>query len=188
MKKFCTLLFTFILSSCGGSGSPSVPDNTPLPSPVPVDNVPDSNTFPGSSWETSDPSDVGMNQAGILEALNYAFESSRNTQGVVIIRHGVIVGERYANGKSKDSLATSWSTGKSFASALVGIAKDQGFIDSIDLPAENYLADWANSDKSEITIRAILEMRTGLAPASRGDSNIYTFGGTNGDQLAYALL
>ena len=187
MKMFCTLLFTFILSSCGGSGSPSVPDNTPLPSPVPVDNVPDSNTFPGSSWETSDPSDVGMNQAGILEALNYAFESSRNTQGVVIIRHGVIVGERYANGKSKDSLATSWSTGKSFASALVGIAKEQGFIDSIDLPAENYLAAWANSDKSEITIRAILEMRTGLAPASRGDSNIYTFGGDNGDQLAYAL-
>lgn len=187
MKMFCTLLFTFILSSCGGSGSPSVPDNTPLPNPVPVDNVPDSNTFPGSSWETSDPSDVDMNQAGILEALNYAFESSRNTQGVVIIRHGVIVGERYANGKSKDSLATSWSTGKSFASALVGIAKEQGFIDSIDLPAENYLADWANSGKSEITIRAILEMRTGLAPASRGDSNIYTFGGTNGDQLAYAL-
>ena len=128
MKMFCTLLFTFILSSCGGSGSPSVPDNTPLPSPVPVDNVPDSNTFPGSSWETSDPSDVDMTQAGILEALNYAFESSRNTQGVVIIRHGVIVGERYANGKSKDSLATSWSTGKSFASALVGIAKEQGFI------------------------------------------------------------
>ena len=184
MKMFCTLLFTFILSSCGGSGSPSVPDNTPLPTPTPT---PDSSTYPGSTWETSDPSDIGMNQAGILEALNYAFESSRNTQGVVIIRHGVIVGERYANGKSKDSLATSWSTGKSFASALVGIAKEQGFIDSIDLPAENYLAAWANSDKSEITIRAILEMRTGLAPASRGDSNIYTFGGDNGDQLAYAL-
>ena len=184
MKKFYTLLIAIAVSSCGGSGSSSAPVNPPAPTPAPA---PDSSTYPGSSWETSDPSDVGMNQAGILEALNYAFESSRNTQGVVIIRHGVIVGERYANGKSKDSLATSWSTGKSFASALVGIAKDQGFIDSIDLPAENYLADWANSDKSEITIRAILEMRTGLAPASRGDSNIYTFGGTNGDQLAYAL-
>ena len=184
MKKFYTLLIAIAVSSCGGSGSSSAPVNPPAPTPAPA---PDSSTYPGSSWETSDPSDVDMSQAGILEALNYAFESSRNTQGVVIIRHGVIVGERYANGKSKDSLATSWSTGKSFASALVGIAKDQGFIDSIDLPAENYLADWANSDKSEITIRAILEMRTGLAPASRGDSNIYTFGGTNGDQLAYAL-
>ena len=184
MKKFYTLLIAIAVSSCGGSGSSSAPVNPPAPTPAPA---PDSSTYPGSSWETSDPSDVDMSQAGILEALNYAFESSRNTQGVVIIRHGVIVGERYANGKSKDSLATSWSTGKSFASALVGIAKEQGFIDSIDLPAENYLADWANSDKSEITIRAILEMRTGLAPASRGDSNIYTFGGTNGDQLAYAL-
>jgi CubicO group peptidase (beta-lactamase class C family) len=184
MKKFYTLLIAIAVSSCGGSGSSSAPVNPPAPTPAPA---PDSSTYPGSSWETSDPSDVDMSQAGILEALNYAFESSRNTQGVVIIRHGVIVGERYANGKSKDSLATSWSTGKSFASALVGIAKEQGFIDSIDLPAENYLAAWANSDKSEITIRAILEMRTGLAPASRGDSNIYTFGGDNGDQLAYAL-
>ena len=184
MKQFYALLIAIVLSSCGGSGSSPAPINPPLPTPTPT---PDSSNYPGSTWETSDPSDIGMNQAGILEALNYAFESSRNTQGVVIIRHGVIVGERYANGKSKDSLATSWSTGKSFASALVGIAKEQGFIDSIDLPAESYLAAWANSDKSEITIRAILEMRTGLAPASRGDSNIYTFGGDNGDQLAYAL-
>ena len=187
MKIFSTLLIAIAMSSCGGSGSPSVPDNTPSPNPAPVDNMPDSNTYPESSWETSDPSDVDMNQAGILDALNYAFESTRNTQGVVIIRHGVIVGERYANGKSKDSLATSWSTGKSFASALVGIAQAQGFIESIDVPAENYLAEWANSDKSEITIRAILEMRTGLSAASRGDANIYTFGGDNGDQLAYAL-
>ena len=187
MKIFSTLLIAVAMSYCGGSGSPSVPDNAPSPNPAPVDNMPDSNTYPESSWETSDPSDVDMNQAGILDALNYAFESTRNTQGVVIIRHGVIVGERYANGKSKDSLATSWSTGKSFASALVGIAQAQGFIDSIDVPAENYLAEWANSDKSEITIRAILEMRTGLATASRGDANIYTFGGDNGDQLAYAL-
>ena len=184
MKQFYALLIAIVLSSCGGSGSSPAPINPLLPTPTPT---PDSSNYPGSTWETSDPSDIGMNQAGILEALNYAFESSRNTQGVVIIRHGVIVGERYANGKSKDSLATSWSTGKSFASALVGIAKEQGFIDSIDLPAESYLAAWANSDKSEITIRAILEMRTGLAPASRGDSNIYTFGGDNGDQLAYAL-
>ena len=187
MKMFSTLLIAIAMSSCGGSGSPSAPDNTPSPNPAPVDNMPDSNTYPEGSWETSDPSDVDMDQAGILDALNYAFGSTRNTQGVVIIRHGVIVGERYASGKSKDSLATSWSTGKSFASALVGIAQAQGFIDSIDVPAENYLAEWANSDKSAITIRAILEMRTGLATASRGDANIYTFGGDNGDQLAYAL-
>ena len=122
MKKFYTLLIAIAVSSCGGSGSSSAPVNPPVPTPAPA---PDSSTYPGSSWETSDPSDVDMSQAGILEALNYAFESSRNTQGVVIIRHGVIVGERYANGKSKDSLATSWSTGKSFASALVGIAKNK---------------------------------------------------------------
>ena len=128
-----------------------------------------------------------MAESGINQALDYAFSSARNTQGVVIVRHGVIVGERYASGESKESLATSWSTGKSFASALIGIAIDQGYIDSIDVPAENYLAPWVNTDKSEISVRAILEMRTGLAEATDGDANIYTSGGDNGDQLAYAL-
>ena len=74
-----------------------------------------------------------MSEAELKQALDYAFKSTRNTQGVVIVRHGVIVAERYANGESENSLATSWSTGKSFASALIGIAIDQGYIDSIDV-------------------------------------------------------
>ena len=183
MRKIYLLLCVLTLASCGGSGSSSVAEDAPVPT---GDAPPDANTYPDLSWEIYAPADVNMSESGIKEALDYAFKSTRNTQGVVIIRHGVIVGERYANEKSQDSLATSWSTGKSFASALIGIAIDQDLIESIDVPAEDYLPPWVNTDKSGISIRAILEMRTGLKKATDGDANIYG-GGINGDQLAYAL-
>ncbi|MDC0172186.1 beta-lactamase family protein [Gammaproteobacteria bacterium] len=185
MRKLSLLLILATLASCGGSDSSSLAVDAVAPSEP--SNLPDTSTYPGVSWETYEPADVNMSEAELKQALDYAFKSTRNTQGVVIVRHGVIVAERYANGESENSLATSWSTGKSFASALIGIAIDQGYIDSIDVPAENYLAPWVNTDKQEISVRAILEMRSGLAEAIDGDANIYTSGGDTGDQLAYAL-
>ena len=183
MKQLYLFFILVALASCGGSDSSSVA----VDAPVPIgDNPPDVNTYPGVSWETYAPADVNMAESGIKDALDYAFKSTRNTQGVVIIRHGIIVGERYANEESQDSLATSWSSGKSFASALIGIAMDQGLIESIDVPAEEYLPSWVNTDKANISVRAVLEMRTGLKKSSDGDFNIYE-GGINGDQLAYAL-
>jgi len=188
MKRVGFLVCCLALTACGGGGSGSQASSVPSgSSPTVVGNTPDINTFPGLSWDTVAPADVDMTQAGIDLALDYAFRRAHNTQGVVIIRHGVIVGERYAGGKTQQSLATSWSTGKSFASALIGIAVEQGFIESIDVPAESYLAPWVNTDKADISIRAILEMRTGLQVAENGDAAIYTSGGIDGDQLAYAL-
>lgn len=186
MKIICIGFLILSLASCGGSGTDSIVIE-PIDVGVPESNGPDSNTYPGITWETFPAADVGMSQSAIDQALNYAFKSSRNTQGVVIVRHGVVVAERYANGSSQDSLATSWSTGKSFASALIGIALRQELLDSIDVPAETYLTDWADTNKTDITLRAILEMRSGLGEAAEGDSNIYTSGGISGDQLAYAL-
>ena len=175
-----------LLSSCGG-GSGSSADIAPTAAITnPIVTV-DKNIFPGLTWDVQTPESLNMTESGINKALDYAFASGRNTQSVVIVRHGIIVGERYANGKSKESLATSWSSGKSFASALVGIAMDQQLISSIDAPAEDYLAAWVNTGKSDITIRAILEMRSGLGEAAEGDTNIYTSSGSDGDQLSYAL-
>ena len=176
-------LFT-LLSACGGGGGSS--SSAP---PVDAPALPNSSTFPGASWQTYTAADLGVAQSGVTAALDYAFADGRNTQGVVIVKNGVIVGERYAEGSSADTMATSWSTGKSFASTLIGIAVDEGLIGSIDEPAENYLPPWVNTDREAISVRAILEMRSGLGLASNDptDTAIYVDGGTNGDQLAYAL-
>jgi CubicO group peptidase (beta-lactamase class C family) len=186
MKQLILVCLMLSITACGGSGSSSEVTLPPDPTP-PVDSGPDTTTYPDVEWEVASPADVNMTQSGIDQAMDYAFDASRNTQAVLVIRHGVIVGEQYAEGKTSASLATSWSTGKSFASALIGIAVDQGYIDNIDETAETYLADWVNTGREAVTIRSILEMRSGLAKAEDGDANIYTLGGSNGDQLAVAL-
>ena len=68
----------------------------------------------------------------IRSRFDYAFQPEHNTQGVVVIRGGAVVAERYAEGKDMDSNGTSWSAGKSFASTLIGIAIKEGLIDSVD--------------------------------------------------------
>jgi CubicO group peptidase (beta-lactamase class C family) len=68
--------------------------------------------------------------------------------------------ERYFNGHDERSLNTSFSMAKSFASALVGIAIDEGSIESVDEPITHYLPELLEKDKrfKSITIRDLLTM------------------------------
>lgn len=184
MKYTALIALSVLLSACGGGGGSSS-----LSAAAEEPSLPNTNTVPGASWQTYAAADLGLAQSGVNAALDYAFVNGRNTQGVVIIKHGVIVGERYSEDTDATTMATSWSTGKSFASTLIGIAVDDGVIGSIDEPAENYLPQWVNTGREAISVRAILEMRSGLALASDdvSDTAIYVSGGTDGDQLAYAL-
>jgi CubicO group peptidase (beta-lactamase class C family) len=78
--------------------------------------------------------------------------------------------------KDKDSLATSWSSAKSITSTLIGIAIEEGFIDSVDEYASRYLPDWIGTDKeNSVTIKNLLEMRSLLKcpQGGNGGSSIY---------------
>ena len=79
----------------------------------------------------------------------------------------------YTNFDFRDrfSLASSWSVAKSFVSIVIGIAIDDGLIDSIDEVASNYIYEWENDERSYITIRDLLNMRSGLVPICRDYSN-----------------
>jgi CubicO group peptidase (beta-lactamase class C family) len=92
----------------------------------------------------------------------YAFEDGRNTQSIVIVRSGRIVAEWYAPGTDANSWATSWSMAKSFSSALIGIAIDEGLIESVDVPMSRYIPAWAGTDKEPILLRHVLQMAAGL--------------------------
>ena len=83
------------------------------------------------------------------------------TQSVVLIKDGVLIAERYADGYDKDSFGTSWSMAKSFYAALILISVDKGEIGSLDDKVSKYL-DYFNDDRSVITIRQLLNMSSGL--------------------------
>lgn len=150
----------------------------------------DGTVFPGEEWAVADPADHGIDPAGLEAARAYAFEPQHRTQGLVVVHEGEIVGEWYAEGSDADSWAASWSVGKSFTSAAVGIAIEEGAIAGVDEPAATYLTEWAGTDKAEITVEHLLQMTSGLAfdEDYRGgtESEIVRMVTSEPDQLAFA--
>jgi CubicO group peptidase (beta-lactamase class C family) len=117
---------------------------------------------PRWDWPTSPPEDQGMNAATLEGARTYAFQPGKNTQGVVVTRHGTLVAEWYEDGRDAKSYAGSWSMAKSFTSALVGIAIGEGKIPDVGKKLVDYYPSWAGSPREEITLEHTLHMSTGL--------------------------
>ena len=130
-----------------------------------------------------------MNSDKLQEAVNYAFDQatvdgeslSQNTQGLVIIRHGAIVAEKYAAESTKDTIATSWSTAKSFTSALMGVALDKGYISSIDIPAADFIEEWKNNESQNVLIKNLLMMSSGLKEKGGNDGPVMYSGARKED-------
>ncbi len=72
-----------------------------------------------------------------------------------------MVNSLYAS-RDKHDVADSWSVAKSFTGVLVGIAIEQGYIKSLQESASNYITEWSDDDRAGITIRNLLDMRSGL--------------------------
>ena len=84
------------------------------------------------------------------------------TQALVIIKDDQIVYERYYNGYERDSIVTSFSSVKSVNSALIGIAIDEGLIESVNDPWVQYLPEFKGRGLDEMTIRDLLMMSSGI--------------------------
>jgi CubicO group peptidase (beta-lactamase class C family) len=96
---------------------------------------------------------------------------SSGTTAFLVIHDDELVYERYFNGYNERSLNTSFSMAKSFASALVGIAIDEGYIKRVDEPITNYIPELLEKDKRfrSITIRHLLTMTSGIKYEEGGD-------------------
>ncbi len=93
-----------------------------------------------------------------------AFLEANDTSAFIVIQDDAILYEKYFNGAQRDSMMTSFSVAKSFASALVGIAIAEGHINSVNDPITDYLPELAERDPrfNVITIRHLLMMASGL--------------------------
>jgi CubicO group peptidase (beta-lactamase class C family) len=86
----------------------------------------------------------------------------QNINGIVVVRKGYIVFERYFNGYSLLDAHNVASVTKSFTSALIGIAIDAGYIKSVDQKVLDFFPEYipgaGDIQKSTITIRHLLTM------------------------------
>lgn len=84
------------------------------------------------------------------------------TQALLVSHHGEIVLERYGPEFDSSSRFISWSMAKSVLSALCGVVIGDGLF-SLQTPLQ--AIEWQQRDdaRSEITVRNLLEMRSGLS-------------------------
>jgi len=99
------------------------------------------------------------------ELLRLGFEdflASTQTTSFILIKDDVLRYEGYFNGFRRDSIVTSFSVAKSFTSALVGIAIEDGCIGSVDDPMIKYLPELKGKGLDDVTIRDLLLMSAGI--------------------------
>jgi len=116
---------------------------------------------PGASQETR--VQAAFRSGSQIQDLD-AYLAGAGTQAFLVIQDDTIIYERYFKGLRRDSLVTSYSVAKSFASALVGIAIQEGYIHSEADPITDYLPELAERDPrfKDIQVRHLLQMASGL--------------------------
>lgn len=125
--------------------------------------------FPGKDWIKCEPEDEGMSAAKLDEIDSFLANSGKyEILSLVVSRYGVIVYEKYWEGKDKAFVFPVYSVSKSFTSAMVGVSVHDGFITSLDEPViPSYFAGYEMNDadprKNEITLADLLTMRHGFA-------------------------
>jgi CubicO group peptidase (beta-lactamase class C family) len=82
--------------------------------------------------------------------------------GLLVLRHGEILLERYALGLTPEHRWQSSSMVKSLASTLIGVALHDGLIASLDDPMTRYLPDFAGTAYEGVTLRHLLTMSSGI--------------------------
>ena len=196
--RLISIVTTVFLVACGGGGG-SAPEETPTPTPAPttqncnvvVTKGPYPQIWPTLEWNTASLESQGMCPDEVQSVIDYAFLEGNDTGAIIVIRNGYIVIEEYDSDKTENDLATSWSVGKSFASALMGVALEDSLVSSLDETTGQYFSEWAGTERENITIRHLMTLRTGLEADCLGPPNDYDNGGNSIyfsiDQVACAL-
>ena len=91
------------------------------------------------------------------------FLKDSRTTGFIVIQNDSIVYENYFLGNTQTTRNISWSMAKSFISALIGIAVDEGHIASVMKNVDDFCPSLKGSGYDGVTIKDVLQMSTGVA-------------------------
>lgn len=115
-------------------------------------------------WRISSLREQDIDSASVYKLYSESMELD-NLYGLLVIKNGYLVTEKYYNGKTVNDASPTASVTKSITSALAGIAIREGFITGKDQKLKDFFPEinWESTDprKSEITVEQILQMRSG---------------------------
>jgi len=136
--------------------------------------------WPTEGWLTSTPEEQGMDSEILADMLEIIQEQDYDIDSVVVVRNGYLVVDATVHPFEPGSRHIIYSCTKSVISALVGIAIDKGYIESVDQPVLDFFPERtaANLDanKETMTLENVLTMATGLECR---DSYLYRWRGIN---------
>jgi CubicO group peptidase (beta-lactamase class C family) len=140
--------------------------------------------WPTEGFRTATPEAHGMDAAQLVAMVrayeeNHAKNPANSIDAIIIIRNGYVVADLYFNPLyPRDTPHVMHSATKSVVSALIGIAMEQGYIESVDTPVVTFFADRdleiADGGIVDVTLKDLLTMQTGIR--SR-DSYLYQWDG-----------
>ncbi len=90
------------------------------------------------------------------------YMSDFRASGVLVIKDGKIVLERYGLGRRPDERWTSFSVAKSVTSTLIGAAIRDGKIQSLNDPVTRYIPQLKGSAYEGVTVRELITMTSGV--------------------------
>jgi CubicO group peptidase (beta-lactamase class C family) len=146
------------------------------------------------SDQQADPIFPGAEEQGFdIGLLAEAYSEAARVEGMkslLVARNGELVAEAYYNGHGPDRLHDVRSVTKSVTSALVGIAIDRGFIESVEQPIGPFIEPLVtnlDADRANITIHQLLTMTSGLEWHELGGESEFSRWMSSPDQLEYIL-
>jgi len=123
--------------------------------------------WPTDGWQTSTPEEQGMDSEMLAKTLDFLQEQDDyEIHSLLIIRNGYIVTDAYFYPFAEGTMHNIFSVTKSVMATLIGIALDQGYIESVEQPVLGFFSESkvANMDakKETMTLEDLLTMRTGF--------------------------
>ncbi len=159
--KVLALLCILAVIAPACSGSPAVV-STNASTPVLTTGT----YWPAEAWRTSTPEEQGMDSQKLEELIATIQVRNISIHSFLVIRNGYIVSEAYFGSYKQDTKHDLQSVGRSWTSALIGIAIDKGYIDGVDHRILDFFPKrtFANVDarKKAMTLEDVLTMRHGL--------------------------
>ncbi|MEM6907558.1 MAG: serine hydrolase [Pseudomonadota bacterium] len=98
----------------------------------------------------------------------FSVEGLGETRAVLLLADGKIAAERYGDGYSADTRFISWSMAKTITAVMIGLLVADGRL-SLDDPAPVPLWQRSGDPRADITLRQLLQMRSGLRHTEAGD-------------------
>jgi CubicO group peptidase (beta-lactamase class C family) len=169
MMSHVSVFFLLLASACA-TGYPRV-DSKGQPQYEYVYHVPEDT---GDGWEATSLEVEGVDVERVKELVRNILDGKfEHIHSVLLVKNGKLILEEYFYGYDRDKKHQLRSATKSVTSILVGIAKDQNTIKSVDQKLYDFFPEYEEIDwsapKNKITLKHVLTMAAGL------DWNEWTF-------------